>query len=116
MPESKLKLKDPGTIHLMALDTSSLFLPFGLPLADYLRGTAANQNGSRALLRQNPIDFEPAIRWNESIAVLLRTTGFGELEREGLTAPSKIITTAAAEPAVPGFLPFEKPEAADRDN
>ena len=100
----------------MALDTSSLFLPFGLPLADYLRGAAANQNGARALLRPAAIDFTPAVRWNDSIAALLRTTGFGELERDGLTPSVRVAPPEPADPAVPGFLPFEKPDLAASDD
>src|SRR5262245_256544 len=106
MPDSKLDLKNPGSIRLMALDTSSLFLPFGHPVTDYLRGAAGSQNGTKAPLQQGPIAFSPDIRWNESISTLLRTTGFGEQEREGLAERS----TAAAEtsePAVADFLAFE---------
>src|SRR3954469_310469 len=102
MPETKLKLKDPGTIHLMALDTSSLFLPFGQPITDYLRGSAGNQNGSRALLKQGAIAFEPALRWNDSITALLRTTGFGDWKQEGLAQLSKAVAEPP-DPAVPGF-------------
>src|SRR6266487_3646673 len=114
MPELKIKLKDPGAIHLMALDTSSEFLPFGRPVSEYLRGTEGNQNGSRALLNQGPIPFSPAIRWNESIGALLRTTGFGGSEQEEIAEP----VTAPAEspdPAVADFLPFEWPELASRE-
>ena len=59
MSDTKLKLKDLGTIHLMALDSTSLFLPFGRPISEYLRGEAGNQNGSRAFLNRGAIDFSP---------------------------------------------------------
>src|SRR6185295_299440 len=96
MSDTKLKLKDLGTIHLMALDTTSLFLPFGRPISDYLRGEAGTQNGSRVFLNRGAIDFSPVIRWEESIACLLQTTGFGELEREGL-----VESETEPEPAAP---------------
>src|SRR5713101_6853114 len=99
MPDLKLDLKNPATIRLMELDTSTLFLPFGRPVADYLRGQAGNQNGTRAVLKQGAIDFSPLVRWSEFMSPRLRTTGFGELEQEGLAA-------AAAEPADPGAADF----------
>src|SRR5262245_52114861 len=108
MPETKMNLKDLGPIHLMTLETSSLFLPFGSPATDYLKGAVGNQNGTRRLLKQHPIDFSPALRWSNSMASCLRTTGFGALEREGL-----VHSAGPAEPADPGvadFLPFEWPD------
>jgi len=115
MPETKLKLKDPGTIHLMALDTSSLFLPFGRPIADYLRGSAGPQNGSRALLHQGAIDFSPVVRWTESMAALLRTTGFGELERDALVIPDAPPPQEESDPGMAEFLSFDEPELAPRE-
>jgi hypothetical protein len=101
MPELKLDFKNLGPIRLMPLDTSGLFLPFGRPIADYLQGVVGNQNGARTLLRQGAIDFSPLIRWTESTAWTMRTTGFGELERSGIAeAP------APADPAVADFLPM----------
>src|SRR5712671_4319197 len=97
MPDLKLDLKNPATTRLMELDTSTLFLPFGRPIADYLGGQAGSQNGTRAELKQGAIDFSPLVRW----------TGFGELEQEGLTPAA-----ATAEPADPGvadFLALEPP-------
>ena len=76
MPELKLDFKKLGGIRLMPLDTTSMFLPFGRPIADYVRGLAGNQNGTRALLKQGSIEFLPRIRWTESRARMLRTTGF----------------------------------------
>ncbi len=108
MPELKPDLKTPGAIRLMELDTSTLFLPFGRPIADYLRGQAVN--GTRAALKQNAIDFLPLVRWTKTTSSQLRTTGFGELEQEALIP--------AAEPADPGvadFLAFEQPGVAARD-
>src|SRR5205807_3055055 len=84
MPELKLDLKTLGSIRLMPLETSALFLPFGRPVADYLRELAGNQNGTRELLKQDPVDFSTAVLWTKSISSLLRTTGFGDLEPEGL--------------------------------
>jgi hypothetical protein len=109
MPELKLDFKNVGGIRLMPLDTSSLFLPFGRPIADYVRGLAGNQNGTRTLLKQGSIEFLPRIRWTESTSGMLRTTGFGGSEREGIVEST---TTAVAEPADPGvadFLPFTLP-------
>src|SRR5256884_7813031 len=103
MPDLKLDLKNPGSIQLMELDTSTLFLPFGRPIADYLRGVAGNQNGTPALLKQGAIDFSPVIRWSELTSSRLRTTGVGELEREGFEQPA-----AAADPGGAGFLAFDQ--------
>lgn len=114
MPETKIKIKDTGTIHLMALDTSSEFLPFGSPIADYLRGVAGNQNGSRALLKQVAVDFSPAVRWTASIASMLRTTGFSELERDGTAAPTQA-PAREAEPGIADFLPLREPGLASRE-
>jgi len=108
MSDTKLKLKDLGTIHLMALDTTSLFLPFGRPISDYLRGGAGTQNGSRAFLKRCAVDFSPVVRWDESIAALLQTTGFGELERDGM-AESELAPPAASDPAMAGFLMLAEP-------
>src|SRR5260370_333688 len=108
MSELKPGLKTPGAIRLMELDTSTLFLPFGRPVADYLRGQAVN--GTRAALKQGAIDFVPLVRWTKTTSSQLRTTGFGELEQEALIP--------AAEPADPGvadFLAFEQPGVAARD-
>src|SRR6266850_739486 len=107
MTDAKLDLKNAGSIRLMELDTSTLFLPYGRPITEYLKGVVGNQNGSKALLKQGPIDFSPAIRWKNCASSHLRTTGFGELERE-----RPIESAAPAEtpdPAVAGFLPFERP-------
>src|SRR6476660_2062439 len=112
MPDSKLDLKNLGTVRLMEIDTSTLFLPYGRPITDYLLGAAGNQNGTRALLKQGAIDFSPAILWSDFTASRLRTTGFGELEREGLI-PS---APAPAEPAVADFLPFERPQVLSKDS
>src|SRR5437867_10106642 len=112
MPDSKLDLKPPGSIRLMDLDTSTLFVPFGRPITEYLLGVVGNQNGTKLLLKQGAIDFAPAIRWKDSTAGRLSTTGFDQIEGEGL------IESAAAEPADPAvadFLPFEPPGAASRD-
>jgi hypothetical protein len=92
-----------------------------------------NQNGSRALLKQGAIDFSPAIRWKDCASSRLRTTGFGELEREGLIESTKSESTksestksessasaaAVAEPPDPevaDFLPFERPAIAFRES
>src|SRR4051794_20769847 len=110
MPDLKLDLKNPGSIRLMELDTSTLFLPFGRPIADYLRGAAGNQNGTRVLLKQVALDFSPVIRWSEFTSLRLRTTGFGELEREALHQP------AQADPGVADFLPFAQPSVSGGDS
>src|SRR3954447_23813577 len=102
MPDLKLDLKNPGSIRLMELDTSTLFLPFGRPIADYLRGTAGNRNGTQALLKQGAIDFSPVIRWSELTSSRLRTTGFGDLEREAMDEPAAV----DPDPGVADFLPF----------
>src|SRR5882724_615978 len=114
MTDSKLDLKNPGSIRLMELDTSTLFLPYGRPITEYLQGVVGNQNGSKTLLKQGAIDFSPAIRWKDCASSHLRTTGFGELEREGL-----IESAAPAEPpdpAVADFLAFERPAVAHRES
>src|SRR5437879_1321252 len=116
MTDAKLDLKNPGSIRLMELDTSTLFLPYGRPITEYLQGVVGNQNGTKVLLKQGAIDFSPAIRWKDC-ASSLRTTGFGESEREGLIES----TTAAAapeqpDPAVADFLPFERPAVAFRES
>src|SRR5215467_12457450 len=105
MPDLKLDYKNLGSIHLMPLDTSGLFLPFGRPIAEYLKGQVGNQNGSRILSRPGPIDFSPLIRWTESTAAGMRTTGFGELEREGLAeTEAPAAATAPPDPGVADFL------------
>src|SRR5262245_56235391 len=114
MTDSKLDLKNAGSIRLMELDTSTLFLPYGRPITEYLQGVVGNQNGTRTLLKQAAIDFSPAIRWQECASSRLRTTGFGEMERGGL-----VESTTAAEPpdpAVADFLPFERPAVAFRES
>jgi hypothetical protein len=121
MPELKLDFKNLGAIRLMPLDTANLFLPFGRPIADYLRGLAGNQNGTRALLKQGYIDFLPQIRWTESTSRMLRTTGFGELEREGVVESAGVAALASAvaeppDPAVADFLPFGFPEASAKES
>ena len=108
MPELKIDFKNLGAIRLMPLDTTDMFLPFGRPIGDYLRGLAGNQNGTRALLKQGSIEFLPRIGWTEGASGVLRTTGFGELEREGMVESEG----GPAEPADPGmadFLPFGLP-------
>jgi hypothetical protein len=110
MPELKLDFKNLGAIHLMPLDTTSLFLPFGRPIADYVRGLAGNQNGTRTLLKQGSIEFLPRIRWTESTSGMLRTTGFGELERVGIVE-SAAAPAAPPDPGVADFLPFGLPGA-----
>jgi hypothetical protein len=48
MPELKLDFKNLGAIRLMPLDTTSMFLPFGRPIADYLgRGGKPERNAGR---------------------------------------------------------------------
>jgi hypothetical protein len=114
MPELKLDFKKLGAIRLMPLDTTDMFLPFGRPIADYVRGLAGNQNGTRALLKQGSIEFLPRIRWTESTARMLRTTGFTEVEREGSVESAVASAAELPEPADPGaadFLPFEFPWA-----
>src|SRR5262245_25571741 len=115
MPELKLDLKNPGSIRLMQLDSSTLFVPYGRPVTEYLRGTIGNQNGSKALLNRIAIDFSPAICWKNSTSLKLRTTGFGELEQEGLVE-SAAPPAEPPEPAVAEFLPFEPPGAVSRDS
>ena len=114
MPELKLDFKTLGAIRLMPLETSSLFLPFGQPVADYVRGLAGNQNGTRALVKQGSIEFLPRIRWTESTSGMLRTTGFGELEREGNACPTAG-PAVSADPGTADFLPFGFPDAAAKD-
>ncbi|HTM50391.1 MAG TPA: hypothetical protein VL285_16975 [Bryobacteraceae bacterium] len=104
-----MDLKNLGSVRLMEIDTSTLFLPFGRPVSDYLLGAAGPQNGQRTLLKPVPADFSPAVRWTNSTAACLRTTGFGELEREGLSLPP-----ATADPAVADFLASERPPASSR--
>lgn len=119
MPDLKIDFKNLGTIRFMPLDTSSLFLPFGRPVADYLRGAVESQNGARAVLRPGAIDFAPAIRWTASTASGLRTTGFGELEREGWVDPAGPAAPAEparpADPGVADFLPLAQPGALSRE-
>jgi len=111
MSDTKLKLKDLGTIHLMALDGTSLFLPFGRPISEYLLGNAGTQNGSRVFLNRGAIDFPAVVRWEESIASLLQTTGFGELERAGLVEPEPA-PAAEPDPGMADFLRLEGPSLA----
>jgi len=115
MPDSKLDLKNAGSIRLMELDTSTLFVPYGRPISEYLLGIIGNQNGTKALLNQTAIDFSPAIRWKDSTSSRLRTTGFGELEREGLVE-SAAPAAEPPDPAVADFLPFEWPGAVTLDS
>src|SRR5947208_10277209 len=108
MTDAKLDLKNPGSIRLMELDTSTLFLPYGRPITEYLQGAVGNQTGTTVLLKQGAIDFSPAIRWKDC-ASSLRTTGFVDLDREGLIES----TTAAAapdqpDPAVAATRPLER--------
>src|SRR5260370_17698750 len=105
MSELKPGLKTPGAVRLMELDTSTLFLPFGRHIADYLRGQAVN--GTRAALKQNAIDFLPLVRWTKTTSSQLRTTGFGELEQEAL-----IPAAEPAAPALAAFPAFHPPPAA----
>src|SRR5260370_39980159 len=101
----------------MPLDPTNMFLPFGRPIADYVRGVAGNQNGTRALLKQDSIEFLPRIEWTASIARLLRTTGFSEVEveREGI-AEAAAGPAEPPDPLVADFLPFEFPWAAAKDS
>ena len=119
MPELKLDFKNLGAIRLMPLDTTSMFLPFGRPIADYVRGAAGNQNGTRTLLKPGSIEFLPRIRWTESTARMLRTTGFAEVEVEAKTEEIVELAAGPAEPrdpAVADFLPFEFPKASAKDS
>ncbi|MEO7651802.1 MAG: hypothetical protein ABIZ80_15160, partial [Bryobacteraceae bacterium] len=75
MPELKTSLKNLGPIRLLALDTSTLFLPFGRPVADYLRGGSAVTGGLEKLLRPGVLEFALEVRWSGSLAAWLRTTG-----------------------------------------
>src|SRR5262249_49964585 len=116
MTETKLDLKNAGSIRLMELDTSSLFLPYGRPITEYLQGVVGSQNGTKALLKQGAIDFSPAIRWKDCASSRLRTTGFGELEREGLVESTAPDVAEPPDPAVADFLPFERPAIAFRES
>jgi hypothetical protein len=126
MPELKVDFKNLGAIRLMPLDTTSMFLPFGRPIADYVRGLVGTQNGARALLKQGSIEFVPRIGWTESTSRMLRTTGFGEQEREGIvesTVVSAVVSeeppARSVEPPDPGvadFLPFGFPGAVAKDS
>ncbi len=120
MPELKEDQKIQGQSHrepirqeMMPLDSSSLFLPFGCPVAEYLLGDAPNQNGTRALLRVAPIEFPPTIRWTASAARALRTTGFGERERSGIVESAIV---AEPEPAVADFLLLGTPGPVPRES
>src|SRR4029077_19105293 len=104
MPELKLDFKNVGAIRLMPLDTTSMFLPFGRPIADYVRGVAGNQNGTPALLKQGSSQFSPQIRSTGSTAPKLRTTGFAEMETEGM-AESAAGPAEPPDPAVADFFP-----------
>src|SRR4029077_19174632 len=104
MPELKLDFKNLGAIRLMPLDTTGMFLPFGRPIADYVRGLAGNQNGTRTLLKQGSIEFLPRIRWTEFTGRMLRTTGFAEVETEAIMEPAPGPATPR-DPAVADFLP-----------
>src|SRR5436305_884932 len=99
MPELKLDFKNLGAIRLMPLDSTSLFLPFGRPIADYVKGVAGNQNGTHALLKQSSIEFLPQIRWTESMSRTLRTTGFAEVKIEAIVETAAA-PTQAPDPAV----------------
>src|ERR1700722_8179238 len=123
MPDLKLDFKNLGAINLMPLDTPSLFLPFGRPIADYVRGLAENQNGTRELLKQGSIEFLPQIRWTESISRMLVATGFSEVEKEGIVESAAVSAKLPAkspakspDPAVADFLPFDFPWAASKDS
>src|SRR5678815_2461928 len=115
MPDSKIDLKNAGPIRLMELETSTLFVPYGRPITEYLLGMAGNQNGSKALLNRIALDFSPAIHWKNSTSFKLRTTGFGELERDGLVE-SAAPAAEPADPAVADFLSFERPRVVSRDS
>src|SRR5579872_4125911 len=110
MPELKIDQKIQGQIRMMPLDTSSLFLPFGRPVTEYLLGEVGSQNGTRVLLRQAPLEFPPTIRWTASTARSLRTTGFGDVERDWFVESAIV---AEPEPAVADFLPMGEPGAKD---
>ena len=122
MPELKVDFKNLGAIRLMPLDTTSMFLPFGRPIADYLRGLVGTQNGARALLKQGSIEFVPRIGWTESTSRMLRTTGFEEQEREGIVESTVVSAVVSAEPAAPpdpgvaDFLPFGFPGPVAKDS
>src|SRR5260370_7470420 len=116
MPDLKLDQKSRGSIRLMALDTSTLFLPVGSPVADYLQGLVGNQNGTRALLKPSPIDFAPKIRWTQSTASVLCTTGFCEPVQkvapppaQTVPHPSKPPPNQPSSPPVPRFPPLSHP-------
>src|SRR5258708_28207439 len=85
MTDTKLDLKNAGSIRLMELDTSTLFLPYGRPITEYLQGVGGNQNGSRARLRQGATTFPPPIRWKTSAPPPLPPTEFADLHRKGWT-------------------------------
>src|SRR6185369_11139729 len=115
MPDSKIDLKNAGSLRLMDLDTSTLFVPYGRPINEYLLGIIGNQNGTKALLNQAAMDFSPEVHWRNSTSSTLRTTGFGELE------PERSVEAAApaaerCDPAAADFLPFERPGAVSRDS
>ena len=114
MPDLKIDFKNLGTIRLLPLDTSSLLLPFGRPIADYLRGVTGAQNGTRALVRQGATDFSPLIRWTASTVLVMRTTGFGDLERAGVIE-SAAKPAGPADPGVADFLSSALPGVVARD-
>lgn len=103
MPELKIDFKNLGPIRLLPIDTASLFLPFGRPVADYVSGVVGAENGLRKMSRQGAMDFPITVSWS-SIEGSLSTTGFDE---ESAAAADEVETIEAGgeiAPPVAGFM------------
>lgn len=99
MPETtsapKIDFKKLGPIRLMPLDTAALFMPFGRPVADYLRAGAGKGSG---LTRHPALEFESSVAWQESLDALVRATALAEEE------PPVQPAAPEPEPGRAGFL------------
>ncbi|MGH9659421.1 MAG: hypothetical protein ACRD96_12815, partial [Bryobacteraceae bacterium] len=74
--------------------TSGLFLAFGRPVSDYLRGAAGNENGTRRWVKPSAIEFPTEVVWSELAAFTL--------ELEDSAAPP--VAEPAGTPSMASFL------------
>ncbi|MGH9660223.1 MAG: hypothetical protein ACRD96_16860, partial [Bryobacteraceae bacterium] len=93
MPETKIDFKKLGTINLLPIETSGLFLAFGRPVSDYLRGAAGNENGTRRWVKPSAVEFPTEVVWSELAAFAL--------ELEDSAAP---VDEPAATPSLASLL------------
>ncbi len=100
MTKLEVDFKKAGPIRLLPLDTSSLFLPFGRPVGDYIRGVAGRENGLWKLTRQEPLEFPVEILWRRMTVSGLTVSSLDQGEDEKKLAEE----SREIEPTTAGFL------------